>query len=140
MPPNWSSNLLYSAEAGQRYTPMVYLGWKNYVAGDRYSEVGPYESSLNLRLNKFWKVGPNEKLTFWLEARNLLNHKNYRRVNPWTGDGYQVGDFNPGWSDQWNAEGETLLSTDSEEYAKGVVDPSFIEDPRVVMWGVSYSW
>ena len=140
MPPNWSANVLYSVEAGQRYTPMIYLGWKNYVAGDRYSEVGPYKSSLNLRLNKFWKVGRNEKLTFWLEARNLLNHKNYRRVNSWTGDGYQVGDFNPGWSDQWNAEGETLLSTDSQEYAKGVVDPSFIENPRVVMWGVSYSW
>lgn len=139
-PPNWSFNLLYSAEAGQRYTPMIYLGWKDYAEGDRYSEVGPSKSSLNLRLNKFWRVGRSEKLTFWLEARNIFNHKDYRRVNPWTGDGYKLGDFNPGWSDQWNPEGETILTTDSEDYAKGVVDPSFIENPRVVMWGVSYSW
>ena len=34
-------------------------------------------------------------MTFFLEGRNLLNHKNYRRVNPCTGEGYQLGDYNP---------------------------------------------
>ncbi len=33
------------------------------------------------------------------------------------------------------------LTTNSEAYAKEqVVDPSYIENPRVVMWGVSYQW
>ncbi|MFN2370375.1 MAG: TonB-dependent receptor [Candidatus Krumholzibacteriia bacterium] len=146
LPANWSANLLLSAEAGQRYTPRIYVGPRSYTDGDRYSEVGPWTSSVNLRLSKFWKTGRNEKLTIWLEARNLLNHKNYRRVNPWTGDGYKLGDYNPSWSEQWEGEiddatGEIFSgNTDSEAYAKSVVDPSYLENPRVVMWGVSYSW
>ena len=26
------------------------------------------------------------------------------------------------------------------DYAKGVVDPSYIENPRLLMWGLEYSW
>ncbi len=139
LPPNWSVNILARAEAGQRYTPRFYKGPGEYVFGDFNSETGPYKSSFNVRLNKFWKLAGRRKLTMYLEARNLLNHKNYRRVNPWTGDGYQVGDYNPSWEDRWSTE-EDPLTTDSEEYAKGVVDPSYIENPRLVLWGVSYSW
>jgi len=136
LPPNWSANLLYSAESGQRYTPRLYAGPNDYPYGDRYSSLGPAKSSLNLRLNKFWRVGRNQKITLWLEGRNLLNHKNYRRVNPFTGQGYALGDYNPAWLEKWTDQ----PSTDTEAYAKGVVDPSYIENPRIVMWGVSYSW
>ncbi len=139
LPPNWSVNLLARAEAGQRYTPRFYKGPGEYVFGDFNSETGPYKSSINVRLNKFWKLADRRKLTMYLEIRNLLNHKNYRRVNPWTGEGYEVGDYNPSWEDRWSTE-EDPLTTDSEEYAKGVVDPSYIENPRLVLWGVSYSW
>lgn len=137
VPPNWSLNLLLQAEAGQRYTPMMYLGPSNYLRGAEYSKVGPMKSSVNLRFNKFWKFRQRERLTFSLEIRNLLNHKNYRRINPWTGDGYKLGDFNPGWTEP---QGEEGFTTDSEPYATSVVDPSYLEDPLTVLWGVSYAW
>ena len=66
-----------------------------------------------------------------------MNHKNYRRINPWTGDGYKLGDFNPGWTEP---QGEEGFTTDSEPYATSVVDPSYLEDPLTVLWGVSYAW
>lgn len=147
MPPNWSANLLFTAEAGQRYTPRTYIAEREYVYGDYYSHTGPSRSSLNLRLNKFWTVGRRQKLTLFLEGRNILNHRNYRRVNPWTGEGYRVGDYNPAWVDTYGDYYQTEenpdappLTTDSEEYAKGVVDPSYVVDPRVILVGVSWSW
>jgi len=60
-------------------------------------------------------------------------------VNAWTGDGYQVGDLNPQWVDRWSTEDE-IADTNSEEYAKGVVNPSYVEDPRTILTGVSFSW
>lgn len=140
LPRNWSLNLLAQAYAGQRFTPRTWLGNGEYVDGDFNSAIGPYRSTVNLRFNKFWNIGRNHKLTFSLEARNIFNHVNYRRINPWTGEGYQVGDFNPGWSQRWEDVIEQPNPTDSEEYAKSVVDPSYIENPRQLMWGISYSW
>ncbi|HPF34265.1 MAG TPA: TonB-dependent receptor [Candidatus Krumholzibacteria bacterium] len=152
MPSNWSVNVLYRAEAGRRYTPQAYADPENptpgdYLPPDYNSAVGPYTSTLNLRFNKFWKVGRKQRVTFFLEGRNIFNHINYRRVNAWTGDGYQVGDYNPSWTEQYGdwyddptRAGPVPLTTDSEEYAKGVVDPSYVEDPRTIMMGVSYSW
>ncbi len=147
LPPNWSLNLLYSAEAGQRYTPL-YLpasGAYQRIEGDTYSGLGPFKSSLNLRFNKYWNLGDRRRLTFYVEARNLLNHVNYRRVNPWTGDGYQVGDFNPDWDNSWGPPEEPVIgqeyyTTDSEAYAKSRVNPSYVETPRTVLMGVSLSW
>ncbi len=144
MPPNWSLNLLYRAEAGRRYTPIHYADPDDPVAGDyEYDDynsgLGPYKSSLNLRFNKYWNVGDRKKVTFFIEGRNILNHKNYRRINSWTGEGYSVGDYNPSWTDKWSTEDEPL-TTNSPEYAKGVVDPSYTEDPRTILTGVSFSW
>jgi len=149
MPPNWSVNVLARFEAGQRYTPYVeYRGGNGgglIIRGDNYTGLGPVQGTVNIRLNKFWKYKGRQKLTFYVEARNIMNHRNYRRVNPWTGDGYKLGDYNPSWTDRntiQNGAGDVIFdgNTDSEEYAKGVIDPSYIENPRVVMWGVSYSW
>ncbi len=144
MPRNWSFNLLARAEAGQRYTPKTYLGFEDYLEGADYSETGPYKSTVNLRFNKFWRFNEREKVTIYFEVRNLFNHKNFRRVNPFTGDGYKVGDYNPQWVDDWNEEEDQenyyRATTDSEDYAKGVVDPSYIENPFTLLWGVSYSW
>jgi hypothetical protein len=143
LPTNWSLNLLARAEAGQRYTPLSDYepgdGGGTYVEGSPYSELGPYKSSVNLRFNKYWYFADRQKFTMYLEVRNLLNHKDYRRINPWTGEGYALGDYNPSWSNRYLAD-DFAGSTDSEAYAKSVVDPSYIENPRVVMWGVSYSW
>jgi hypothetical protein len=133
MPSNWSLNLLARAESGQRYTPLTWTGTQS-EEGDLYSELGPARSTVNLRFSKWWPLGRNGKFTVFFEGRNIFNHENYRRVNPYTGDGYQVGDSNPAWEREWE------LSTDSEGYAKGVVNPSYIENPRVLLWGASYSW
>ena len=145
MPTNWSLNLLFSAEAGRRFTDRYYKNPDEpvegeYEYGDYNSETGPATSSLNLRFNKFWQVGNNQRLTFFVEGRNILNHKNYRRVNSWTGDGYKVGDYNPSWVERWSDDPEDPISTNSEYYAKGVVDPSYIQNPRTILTGVSFSW
>jgi len=146
LPPNWSANALFTAEAGQRYTPLTWTELNTSEEGDKYSGIGPYKSSLNLRLSKFWKFGRTEKVTIWLEGRNLLNHRNYRRVNPYTGDGYTLGNYDPRWAydaEQANNSGVTPLwdpGTDTEAYAKSRIDPSYIENPLLVMWGVSYQW
>ncbi len=97
MPPNWSANLLVSAEAGQRYTEKTWVN-EQAIDGDLHSQVGPMRSSVNLRLNKFWRLGRHSKLTVFLEGRNILNHENYRRVNGFTGEGYRAGDYNPSGS------------------------------------------
>jgi len=155
LPSNWSFNLLFSAESGQRYTPArledpdgTVIG--GVIYGDAYSKIGPYKSSLNLRFNKFWDVSSRQRFTVFIEARNILNHKNYRRVNKWTGDGYKVGDYNPEWDNKYGdyydpegpnaGEGPYPLTTDSEEYAKQYVNPSYIENPRAILMGVSFSW
>jgi outer membrane receptor protein involved in Fe transport len=143
MPPNWSFNLLARAEAGQRYTPFTYDFESNKgVAGDTYSKLGPYKSTVNVRFNKFWEFGKRQRLTMYIEIRNLLNHKNYRRVNPYTGKGYEIGDYNPAWVEGWDNDipENAPHTTDSDMYAKGVVDPSYIENPLIMLWGVSYSW
>ena len=143
LPANWSLNMLFSAETGQRYTPLgLPEGGNVYdtpIQGDTYSGLGPYKSSLNVRFNKYWNLTRANRLTFYVEARNLLNHINYRRVNSWTGDGYQVGDYNPSWDNSWGPpeepiEGQTYYSTDSLEYAKARVNP------RMILMGVSFSW
>ena len=133
-PPNWSLNLLYRAEAGQRYTP-TFFTINGEEDGDINSRLGPYKSTLNLRLNKFWKLGRRQKLTLFLEGRNILNHTDYRRVNPFTGEGYVLGNYDPNWTQ--SAPG---YSTSSESYAKSRVRPDYIENPRILLWGVSYSW
>jgi len=142
MPPNWSVNLLVSAESGQRYTPRSYADGL-VTLGDFYSELGPVRTSVNLRFSKWWRAGADGKLSLFFEGRNLFNHANFRRVNPYTGEGYRLGDANPEWLDDWNrglSPDQEPYTTDSEEYAKGVVDPSYVEDPRVLLWGVSYEW
>ena len=145
LPPNWSINLLARAESGQRYTPNTYVARGDYPHGDYYSELGPFKSTVNLRFSKYWRFKGNRKVTMHLEVRNLFNHKNYRRVNPFTGEGYHVGDYNPRWVDNSHYidpdTGETIIpTTDSEAYAKSAVNPSYIENPLVILWGVSYAW
>ena len=139
LPPNWSLNLLARAEAGQRYTPNTYISQGDIQIGDYYSETGPFKSTVNLRFSKHWKFDGKRKVTMSLEVRNLFNHKNYRRINPYTGEGYQIGDYNPDWVDDASGSVEDI-TTDSEAYAKSKVNPSYIENPRVILWGVSYSW
>ena len=133
MPPNWSFNLLARAEAGQRYTPLTYVGRdRGTLRGDYYSEIGPWKSTVNIRFNKFWKFGSDRAPDLYLEVRNIFNHKNYRRVNPYTGEGYKLGDYNPELDRPAGTirRSDYQVSTDSEDYAKGVVNPSYIENPR----------
>ncbi len=144
MPSNWSLNLLFRAESGQRYTPYSYDSPNHYIPGEIMSGLGPYKSTVNVRFSKYWRFRGREKLTFSFEVRNLFNHKNYRRINPFTGDGYKVGDYNPRWveanDDSNNPENPYYATTDSRDYALSVVNPSYIENPLTLLWGVSYSW
>ncbi|MBC8424057.1 outer membrane beta-barrel protein, partial [bacterium] len=149
LPANWSLNMLFSAETGQRYTPLgLPEGGNVYdtpIQGDTYSGLGPYKSSLNVRFNKYWNLTRANRLTFYVEARNLLNHINYRRGNSWTGARDPGGDHNPPRDKPWGPPGEpsrgdTHHPTDSLEYAKARVNPSYVENPRMILMGVSFSW
>ena len=147
-PSNWSVNMLYRAEAGQRYRSRANVNPEDpipnaYVSDDFYSATGSYKSSMNVRFNKYWDLGKRKRVTFFFEGRNILNHKNYRRVNPFTGEGYQAGDLNPEWEDtygDWYGEEGPALTTDSSEYVLDVVNPSYTEDPLTMLMGVSFSW
>lgn len=142
-PRNWSVNLLARGESGQRYKPQEWNG-RGYVNGVEYSEIGPTKGTVNVRFNKWWRFGRHEKVTFFFEGRNLFGFKNYRRVNRYTGEGYSLGNEDPGWEYDANfgldPQDSDWLTTESEEYAKSKINPSYIENPRVLLWGVSYQW
>ncbi|MBU1674144.1 hypothetical protein KKA85_00005, partial [bacterium] len=61
--------------------------------------------------------------------------------NRFTGTGYRVDGFNPSWSEDWtDLQTEMPHSTNTPEYAQGVINPSYIENPRTILWGVSLTW
>lgn len=135
MPDQWSANLLFRAWAGARYTERILTddGLATDTR-DRYGELGPYRSSLDLKLRKWWDLPFGRRFTLFFEGRNLLDHANYRRVNPWTGEGYHVGN--------WDGDiaAGTTRTVYSKEYAEDYVDPSYRTDPRMVLMGASWEW
>jgi outer membrane receptor protein involved in Fe transport len=142
MPPNWSANLLYRAWSGARYTELLLRQSVNSISvqssPDTYGQLGPYRSSLDLKLNKNFDITSRQRLTFFLEVHNLFDHDNLRKVNPWTGEGYNRGNWDGSMAVQRQNNG--ALSVNNSWYVEDVVDPSFRTDPRTFYTGVSYKW
>ena len=139
LPKNWSANLLLKAWSGQRYTERV-LTENGSVqnSSDTYGKLGPYRSTLDLKLSKFYHLDEKRRVTIYLEARNILDHANYRRVNPWTGEGYIRGNWDGDIASQrLNGSPRTVSTID---YVEDYVDPSYRTDPRTLILGVSYQW
>jgi hypothetical protein len=139
MPRNWSLNLLLRAWAGQRYTERIIApDGSTQLSPDTYGLLGPYRSTVDFKLSKFFYLDQRSKLTFFLEGRNLLNHDNYRRVNGWTGQGYHRGNWDGDIASERLNGSPRQVGT--EEYVEDYVDPSYLTDPRTLLMGVSYEW
>ena len=139
LPRQWSANLLYRASSGVRYTELILDSNGNSNESlDTNGKIGPTRSYLNLKINKYWDLPNHNRFTMFLEARNVLDQDNYRRVNPWTGEGYHLGN----WDGSIAADRKNAIpkSVNSVWYGEDFVDPSYRTDPRTVLMGVSYGW
>ncbi len=138
VPGDWAGNVLFRAYSGARYTERFLSDDGNVVSSqDTYGKIGPWRSTLDLKLRKWWQTRGGQKLTMFLEARNVLDHENYRRVNPWTGKPYHRGNWD---GDFASRRGDGWPTTDSPYYVQEYVDPSFRTDPRTILTGVSVQW
>lgn len=139
LPKKWGANLLYRAWSGQRYTTVFLQDAGTVVSSpDRNGELGPYRSSLDLKFRKWVDLPAGQRFTLFFEGRNLLNHGNYRRVNPWTGQGYHAGNWDGAVAAaRANGSGRDVRS---RFYSEDVVNPSNLTEPRMIFMGASYKW
>jgi len=142
-PQNWNLNLLYRAWSGVRYTRVFLIedsqGLRVETDRNENTEIGPYRSSLDVALRKWWDLPLGQTFTIFMEAQNVLDHQNYRRINPWTGDGYFVGNWD-GAVVQDRASISEQISSSTETYAEDAINPSHRSDPRRLLMGVSLEW
>ncbi|MDZ7821833.1 MAG: TonB-dependent receptor [Candidatus Marinimicrobia bacterium] len=100
---NWSLNAHIEAQAGRRYTEGVVLdtvttadGTLWYIGTSRsdnpYGEIADPYLTVDL---KFTKDFYYKDLTygFYIDAKNVFNHKVPRRINPYTGEPYDPGEI-----------------------------------------------
>lgn len=142
VPSNWSLNLLYRAWSGARYTAVSLRESSGTISvqtsPDVYGKLGPYRSTLDLKLSKHFDITERQRLSAFIEVHNLLDHDNWRRVNPWTGQGYHRGNWDGSLASQRQTSPE--LSVNNQWYVEDVVDPSYRTDPREFYVGVGYKW
>ncbi|GIV24161.1 MAG: hypothetical protein KatS3mg025_1820 [Bacteroidia bacterium] len=102
---NWTLFLSFTWKSGLRYTPYRQTGVDDYTGRPIYDPVdGPPNSAIgspwrwvDLRLTRsFWK----ERLSAFIEIRNLFGWKNAAIINPVTGRAYEYPDDVPNsWRD-----------------------------------------
>jgi len=127
LPADWNVNLSWWAEAGKRYTPYM-----TDTTAATNSELGPYRSSLDVALQKYFDMG-RYRWTLYLEMTNLLGHRNVTLINPLTGEVFREGDAIP--------TGGNLFELPPVGYNLPIWDdPSRYEIPRNVRWGVRFGW
>ena len=102
-PKNWGISARLEYESGRRYTrsiqdTVVYVGDKAYYQGPREDD-RPYayvsqipNHNVDLKMHKTFNVG-KFKLKSYFEIENLMNVKIPRRINPYTGRGYDPGEI-----------------------------------------------
>ena len=143
-PRNWNLNLLYRAWAGVRYTEVFRLAdGSTDVSRNVNGKLGPYRSSLDISFRRWWDLPLGQTFTLFLEAQNVLDHDNWRRVNPWTGEAYFRGNWDGSIAERRQAFGEendTGPTVTSVFYEEDRVDPSYRTNPRRFLMGVSWEW
>ena len=143
-PKKWNLNLLYRAWAGTRYTEVFLLpDGSTDVSRNVNGEIGPYRSSLDIAFRKWYDAPFGQRLTFSLEVQNVLDHDNYRRVNPWTGEPYFRGNWDGSIAERrlaFGEENDTGPRVDSRFYEEDRVNPSHRTNPRRLLMGVSWEW
>lgn len=141
---DWGASFRLDYESGRRYTSMTLLanpdpnadpdssvGYREqdgqkYYYGTRNSDT-PYDRVGNKarfivdgRLYKNWNLG-GTRLRLLFEVENLFNIEVPRRINPFTGDGFDKGEL---------ISYDLIGSPDPNE------DPSRFEKPRMVELGL----
>ncbi len=139
LPPRWSANVLLRAWSGVRYTEMEFGENGNpQTSANINHRLGPYRSAVDIKFNKYWDLPNRHRVSMFIEARNVFDHDNFRRVNPWTGDGYHLGNWDGGIAaDRNNGSPRSVRDVN---YQSDFVDPSYRTDPRMFLTGVSYKW
>ncbi len=129
---DWKINWHVEYKSGNRYTPSVatdtlYAPDGNiYVTGfsqsDKpYSAFADAYTTVDMKITKYFDVGSTE-LAFFVDIENLLDVARARRINPFTGNGYNPGEII------------------SESYMTGInpnYDPSRNYEPRQITAGIS---
>jgi len=88
LPHSFGANLFGQIQSGKAYTPTDVNG---NATGRVFSQNGPTEFILNLRLNKDFKVGRDQHLNAYVVAENLLDWKVVKRLDPSTGEAPKAG-------------------------------------------------
>jgi outer membrane receptor protein involved in Fe transport len=81
LPSDWAVNIQWQLQNGRAYTPQA-VGEE---VGKRYSENGPWDNIVNLKLTKYIQSGA-VKAKASLDIRNLFNDRRVRRVDAETGE------------------------------------------------------
>ena len=102
-PNDWGISTRLEYESGRRYTrsiqdTIVSVGEQLYYEGPREDD-RPFAyiskvptKNINLKVYKTFKIG-NYKLKSYAEIENLMNEIIPRRINPYTGEGYNPGEI-----------------------------------------------
>lgn len=103
IPTKWGATLLANMSSGYPYTPgttdMVEAQTKENTAS------GPWTMSADLKLQKWFTIMKDLKLTFYLDIFNVFNINNVQigyGFNPWTGKPFRYGDVQEPSKRIWN--------------------------------------
>jgi hypothetical protein len=89
LPHGFGANLFASMQSGKPYTPTDVNG---NATGRVFSQNGPLEVLVNLRVNQDFPVSKQNRMNFYVIAENLLNWKIVKRVDPSTGQAPTAGE------------------------------------------------
>ena len=130
-PKNWGASARIEFESGRRYTrsiidTIINVNEKEYYEGPREDD-RPYayvstdaKKNMDVKLFKTFMVS-RFKIKSYLEIENVLNQQIPRRVNPYTGKGYEPGEI----------YGYNLANSPNPN-----TDPSRYNKPRTMEMGI----
>ena len=130
-PKNWGASARVEFESGRRYTrsiqdTIIYIDERAYYDGPREDD-RPYayisdliKKNIDLKFFKTISMG-HFRLKTYVEIENLMNQLTPRRVNPYTGSGYEPGEI----------FGYNLANSPNPNY-----DPSRYNRPRTMEIGL----
>lgn len=123
VPPGWGLYLYWYIMSGEAYTPQDSEGRQS---GEDYSRNGPYESQLNMKLTKDFKMG-SRTFEAVLEGWNVFNRKNSTQIDPQTGEPYEPGVG-------------TMVRNNTAFYRIQYANPAYWGMPRNFKLAISYEW
>jgi len=124
IPPGWSIYFYWFIMSGEAYTPRDAEGRQS---GEDYSRNGPFESQLNMKLSKVFKLPYNRRFEVVFQGWNILNRKNITDVDPQTGEPYEPGVG-------------TMVRNNTQYYRTQYSNPAYFGVPRNFRVAVSYEW